>query len=48
MTQLTILPDAREDLRAIDHYSIEEFGPSVADDYVNRIERALDRLFDCP
>ena len=48
MTQLTILPDARDDLRAIEHFSIQEFGASVADDYMNRIERALDRLMDYP
>jgi toxin ParE1/3/4 len=48
MRQLTILPNARDDLRAIEHYSIQEFGASVADYYMNRIERALDRLLNYP
>ena len=48
MRQLTILPDARDDLRAIEQYSIHEFGRTVADEYLNRIERALDRLLDYP
>ena len=48
MRQLTVLPDARDDLRAIEHYSIQEFGPTVADEYMNRFERALDRLLNYP
>ena len=48
MRQLTILSDARDDLRAIEHYSIQEFGWAVADEYMNRIARALDRLLDHP
>jgi plasmid stabilization system protein ParE len=46
MKELTLLSDARADLRAIERFSIEEFGPAVANEDMNRVERALDRLID--
>ena len=48
MRQLVLLAGARADLLAIERFSLEEFGPAVADSYMSRIEHALDRLLDFP
>jgi toxin ParE1/3/4 len=48
MKELTLLSDARAYLRAIERYSNDLFGRAVAIVYMNRVERALDRLMDYP
>lgn len=48
MAQVLLTDRAKEDIREIYYYSIEEFGVSVADKYIDRLEYSLSILSEQP
>lgn len=48
MRALTLRPEAQADLRAIESFSIGEFGAQAAGAYMDRFEQAFDRLIEFP